>query len=74
MVRGWNLIRSDLTAVPGIYEAHYTPLIKPKEDEYLVFTRKRKILTADSLSAAIRGCDTFVKNTVLPDKRILQYA
>lgn len=54
------------------YEAHFTPLLRAG-DSRTVFTRKCKILTADTLGAAIRGCDTYAQKIVLPDNRALQY-
>lgn len=35
------------------------------------FLAKRKILTADSLQAAIKGCDTYVTNKVMHGNAIL---
>jgi ATP-dependent helicase IRC3 len=58
--------------LPEAYEAHYTSTHRGGDTE-LVFRRKRKILKADSLSSAIRGCETYVKKSVLPDARFIQY-
>lgn len=43
------------------YVAHYTPAAPNiKKAEYPGFRRRRQILTAETLSDAIRGCDTYI--------------
>ncbi|KAF9457448.1 P-loop containing nucleoside triphosphate hydrolase protein [Collybia nuda] len=54
---------------PSYFEARYTPVAFDNVTAATLgklspFMRSRKILTAESLDDAIRGCDTYVKNKV----------
>ncbi|KAI0825051.1 P-loop containing nucleoside triphosphate hydrolase protein [Trametes gibbosa] len=54
------------------YHAHYTPPTLPQGTAYMLkispFRRSKRILSAEKLAEAIRGCDTYVQNKVLPGK------
>ncbi|KAL1951850.1 hypothetical protein VTO73DRAFT_999 [Trametes versicolor] len=52
------------------YQAHYTPPTMTRGTAYMLkispFRRSKKILSAQTLAEAIRGCDTYAQSKVLP--------
>ena len=61
----------------GQYQAHYTPPTLPKGTAFILkispFRKSKKILSAATLAEAIRGCDTYAQNKIVPGNVGLGY-
>ncbi|KAH9858111.1 P-loop containing nucleoside triphosphate hydrolase protein [Lenzites betulinus] len=57
------------------YDAHYTPPTLPRGTAYILkispFRKCKRLLSAETLAEAIRGCDTYAHSKVLPGKLAL---
>lgn len=58
-----------------LYIAHHIPtspsVSKSDKGKSKAYLQKRKILTADSVQAAVKGCDTYVSKKVMHGNAIL---
>ncbi|RDB28788.1 putative mitochondrial ATP-dependent helicase irc3 [Hypsizygus marmoreus] len=66
--KGYVRIEPVSTAEGNHFEAHYTPAMLDKVTASTLgsspFMRRRKILSAETLHDAIRGCDTYITHTI----------